>query len=67
MAVFTELTDDEVRAFVAQLHAGELQSLQPVHAGIENTNYFVTTSTRAVGADAVRTADAANSCRSTCG
>jgi homoserine kinase type II len=44
MAVFTELTDDEVRAFVAQLHAGELQALQPVHAGIENTNYFVTTS-----------------------
>ncbi len=44
MAVFTELTDDEVRAFVTQLHAGELQALQPVHAGIENTNYFVTTS-----------------------
>jgi homoserine kinase type II len=44
MAVFTELTDEKVRAFVAQLHAGELQSLQPVHAGIENTNYFVTTS-----------------------
>jgi len=44
MAVFTELTDEEVRAFVAQLHAGELQALQPVHAGIENTNYFVTTS-----------------------
>jgi homoserine kinase type II len=44
MAVFTELTDEEVRAFVAHLQAGELQSLQPVHAGIENTNYFVTTS-----------------------
>jgi homoserine kinase type II len=47
MAVFTELTDDEVRAFVARLHAGELQSVQPVHAGIENTNYFVTTSSGA--------------------
>jgi homoserine kinase type II len=44
MAVFTELTDDEVRAFVARLQAGELQSMEPVHAGIENTNYFVTTS-----------------------
>ena len=44
MAVFTELTDDEVRAFVAGLQAGELQAVQPVHAGIENTNYFVTTS-----------------------
>jgi homoserine kinase type II len=47
MAVFTELTDDEVRAFVAHLQAGELQSVQPVHAGIENTNYFVTTSSGA--------------------
>ena len=37
MAVFTELTGDEVRAFVAHLQAGELQSVQPVHAGIENT------------------------------
>jgi len=44
MAVFTELTDDDVRAFVARLDAGDLQALQPVHAGIENTNYFVTTS-----------------------
>jgi homoserine kinase type II len=44
MAVFTELASDEVRAFVAQLHAGELVSLQPIGAGIENTNYFVTTS-----------------------
>jgi len=44
MAVFTELAEEEVRAFVARLHAGELQSVQPVPAGIENTNYFVTTS-----------------------
>jgi homoserine kinase type II len=47
MAVFTELTDDEVRAFAAHLHAGELQSVEPVHAGIENTNYFATTSSGA--------------------
>ena len=40
MAVFTELTDDDVRAFVARLDAGDLQALQPVHAGIENTNYL---------------------------
>ncbi|MCW5659862.1 MAG: homoserine kinase [Burkholderiaceae bacterium] len=47
MAVFTELTDDEVRAFVAHLQAGELLSVEPVHAGIENTNYFVTTASAA--------------------
>jgi homoserine kinase type II len=44
MAVFTELTSHEVEAFVARLHAGELIELVPIGAGIENTNYFVTTS-----------------------
>jgi homoserine kinase type II len=44
MAVFTELTSHEVEAFVAHLHAGELIELVPIGAGIENTNYFVTTS-----------------------
>jgi len=43
MAVFTELAADEVRAFAAQLRAGELESLEPIGAGIENTNYFVAT------------------------
>ena len=44
MAVFTELTSHEVEAFVAHLHAGALIELVPIGAGIENTNYFVTTS-----------------------
>ena len=43
MAVFTELTDDEVRAFVAHLHVGELRRCAGIQAGIENTNYFVDT------------------------
>ena len=45
MAVFTELARYEVEAFVAHLHAGEQIELTPIGAGIENTNYFVTTST----------------------
>ena len=44
MAVFTELANHEVEAFVGHLHAGELIDLVPIGAGIENTNYFVTTS-----------------------
>src|SRR5262245_34338487 len=47
MAVFTELARHEVEAFVAHLHAGELIEHSPIGAGIENTNYFVTTSTGA--------------------
>ena len=43
MAVFTELTRHEVEAFVAHLKAGALLELAPIGAGIENTNYFVTT------------------------
>jgi homoserine kinase type II len=45
MAVFTELARHEVEAFVAHLQAGHLNELTPIGAGIENTNYFVTTST----------------------
>jgi homoserine kinase type II len=47
MAVFTELATHEVRALVARLHAGELIALEPIGAGIENTNYFVGTSSGA--------------------
>ncbi|HRI18561.1 MAG TPA: hypothetical protein PL196_08575 [Burkholderiaceae bacterium] len=43
MAVFTELAFDEVRRWLQPLAVGELVSLQPVKAGIENTNYFVDT------------------------
>ena len=43
MAVFTELGRHEVEAFVARLGGGVLAELTPIGAGIENTNYFVTT------------------------
>jgi homoserine kinase type II len=43
MAVFTELAFDEVRQWLQPLAVGELCALQPVKAGIENTNYFVDT------------------------
>lgn len=43
MAVFTELSFDEVRAWLEPLAVGELRELRGVKAGIENTNYFVDT------------------------
>ncbi len=43
MAVFTEVSEQEVQAFIEPLQLGRLQSLRGIGAGIENTNYFVTT------------------------
>ncbi len=43
MAVFTEVSHDEAAAFIAPLGVGRLHALRGIRAGIENTNYFVTT------------------------
>jgi homoserine kinase type II len=43
MAVFTEVSVDEARALVERLQVGALRRLAGITAGIENTNYFVTT------------------------
>jgi homoserine kinase type II len=45
MAVFTEVSEQEVQTFIEPLQLGRLQSLQGIGAGIENTNYFVGTDT----------------------
>ncbi len=43
MAVFTPLEANDVRAFLAGFDLGSLTELQGIASGIENTNYFVTT------------------------
>jgi len=43
MAVFTQVSEQEVQAFIEPLQIGHLQSLRGIGAGIENTNYFVST------------------------
>lgn len=43
MAVFTALSENDVARLLAHYTLGELQSFEPISAGIENTNYFVTT------------------------
>jgi homoserine kinase type II len=42
MAVFTEVSDAEAGELVRTLGLGELHELRGIHAGIENTNYFLT-------------------------
>lgn len=45
MAVFTTVSDDDARALLSSYALGDLVSLRGIAAGIENTNYFLTTST----------------------
>jgi homoserine kinase type II len=43
MAVFTPLSLDDVTRLLAHYTLGEVEHFEPISAGIENTNYFVTT------------------------
>ncbi|MCW8357532.1 hypothetical protein N5P32_17115 [Marinomonas pontica] len=45
MAVYTSLSDSDMRALVADYYLGELVSFQGISGGVENTNYFLTTTT----------------------
>jgi len=44
MAVFTEVPEHEAGELVRLLQLGELRELRGIQGGIENTNYFLTTS-----------------------
>src|SRR6202011_571772 len=43
MAVYTEVSDDELRAFARFYDIGEVLSCKGIAEGVENSNYLVTT------------------------
>jgi homoserine kinase type II len=43
MAVYTDVADDELRAFVALYDIGEVLSCKGIAEGVENSNYLITT------------------------
>ena len=45
MAVYTEVTDDDLREFLAQYDLGEVTSFKGIAEGVENTNFFLHTTT----------------------
>lgn len=55
MAVFTEVSHDEASALLRQLQLGELIHMAGCSGGIENTNYFVSTSQEGLQHDYVLT------------
>ena len=45
MSVFTPVSTDQARSLLTQYSLGELESLEGIAQGVENTNYFLTTTT----------------------
>ena len=43
MAVYTDVSDDELRAFAALYDIGEVLSCKGIAEGVENSNFLVTT------------------------
>jgi homoserine kinase type II len=44
LSVYTPVSQDELAAWLRRYAVGALEALEPIKSGIENTNYFVTTS-----------------------
>ncbi len=56
MAVYTEVTDDALRAFLSAYDIGELVAFRGIAEGVENSNYMLRTHGRRLHPHALRKA-----------
>ncbi len=45
MAVYTQITTEELKSMLAKFDVGDLQSFEGIAEGVENSNYLITTTT----------------------
>lgn len=57
MSVFTHVSEDELTAWLNQYDLGTLLELKGIASGIENTNYFVTTTQGEICLNFIRKTD----------
>ena len=54
MAVYTEVTDDDLAAFMAAYDIGDVVSFKGIAEGVENSNYLLATTTKLVDGLVIR-------------
>ena len=62
MAVYTEVPDNELRAFVDQYEIGEVVSCKGIAEGVENSNFLLHTASGAYIRRSMRSACIARTC-----
>ena len=64
MAVYTEVSDAELEAFLADYDIGEPESFKGIAEGVENTNYLLTTTAARTSSRSTKSASIRRTCRS---
>ena len=67
MAVYTEVSDDELAAFLAEYDIGTAVSCKGIAEGVENSNYLLLTPRGPTSSRSTRSGSMPGTCRSSSG
>ena len=67
MAVYTEVSDEDLNTFIAQYALGGVLSCKGIAEGVENSNYLLVTETGPYILTSTRSGRGATTCRSSWG